>query len=221
MRRRRGRKAARKGGRFMKRRGYASKFHAPKHFTEVIKIADLVSPASGSAPNGYNAAIRGSDIQNLSQSLVDVFKQFCITGIKLTYLPTYNNYPLVAGTAFIPKIYYAEDKASFTPPVAVSLMLQEDNLKILDSSKKWSHYIKNPRAFINSLEPAAANVTPVAPPARQIQWLTTDDLAGTNTTGMVVPHLHSSILVEPNNSNVGVTTGTLWARVYYACKDQR
>lgn len=217
LRKGRGRRA---GGRFASKSGFRAKFHAAKHFTEVIQLGQLVSPASGSAANGYNLPVQASSLTNFVQ-LADVFKQYCITGIKLMYLPAYNTYPLVAGTAMIPKIFYAEDKASFSPPLIVNQMLQEDNLKIFDSSKKWTHYIKNPRPWIDVHDGLTNNNTPIVPAARFIQWLTTDDLAGDDTRGSIVNHLHSSILVEPNNSNVAVTTGTVWARVYYAMKDQR
>lgn len=221
----RGRKGAmrrrRAGGRFMNRRGFASKYHAPKHFTEVIQLGAVVSPASGSAGQGYNYPIQGTQLQNLANSLIDVYKQYVITGVKLMYLPAYNTYPLVAGVAMIPKLYYAEDKSSFSVPLVAGQMMQQDNLKIFDSSKKWTHFIKNPRPWLTQFLGNSSNETPAIPPAKAIQWLTTDDIAGADTSGLGVQHLHSAMFIEPNNSNVAVTTGVLWARVYYACKEQR
>lgn len=205
----------------MNRRGFASKFHAPKHFTEMIKLGDIVSPGAGSPANWYNFPITGQMIGNLNASLYEVFKQFCVTGVKLTYLPQYNSYTNITGSTFnIPRIYYAEDKSSFTA-VNVAQMLQQDNLKIFDSSKKWTHYIRNPRPWLAESEGnSGSTYVPATTPARQITWLPTDNEAGAGTTGMVVQHLHSAIVVDPNNGSA-VPVGTLWARVYYACKEQQ
>jgi len=203
-----------------------SLYHAPKHFTETLKLTDIVSPASGSSPGSYNFAIRGVNIINLRTSLTDVFKQFSITAVKLMYIPNYNNYPLVSGVAFIPKIYFAEDKAtsvSDTPsgPSAIEAMLQQDNLRILDSSKRWGAYISKPRPDLESYNSnAAASHTQVMPTVQTTQWLTTrtDD---PDYSGLSVDHLNSLAIVEANNSGVAITTGALWAKVYYACKEQQ
>lgn len=219
--RRQGRKRA--GGRFKSGAVSRYQFHAPKHFTEVIRLGDLVSPPSGSIPAGFNFPIEGQLINNLNGAIFDVFRQFAITGIKLMYLPAYNTYPLVAGVAFIPKIFYSEDKSSYVPDNSsgnIDRMLQQDNLKILDSSKKWSHYISKPRPWLNQANGGSMTATPVQQPAKQLQWLTTKEEIGVGSSGMTVPHLHSSLVVDANNSGVGITTGTLWARVYYCCKEQ-
>ena len=182
-----------------------------------VKLATIVSPPNTTVVgNGYNLAFTGNVIANLSQSLVDVFKQYAVLGIKLMYLPAYNNYPLVAGTAIIPKIYYAEDKAAFQPDTVagnVDRMLQQDNLRILDSSKKWTAYISRPRPFTETAINGTTTLTPVAPPSKQVQWFTTDELQGTSGSGMLTNFIHSHFVVEPNNSAVAVTTGTIWARI--------
>lgn len=217
----------RPGGRF--RRGAPSRglYHAPHHFTETLKLADLVSKASTGADTGYNFALQGKNIINLYASLNDVFRQFTILGVKLMYIPAYNNYPLVAGTAIIPHIYFAEDKATSPPdtptgPVAVASMLQQDNLRILDASKRWSAYISRPKADLEmwNSDPLAASHTQVQPPSKAIQWLTTraDDMT---YSGLSVNWLNSLCVVEKNNSAVDITTGTVWAKVYYACKEQQ
>lgn len=196
-------------------------YHAPKHFTEVIKIQDVVSPAAGGAPQAVNGALTGNAIQNLRNDLHDVFEQFTVLAVKLFYLPAYNTYPLVAGTAIIPRIYMSENKARPVPPATVANMLQMDNLRILDSSKRWSMYIKRPRAWLEQYNLIQTQHTPVAPPAKQVQWLDTAPDTGAGDSGLLVQWISAIGLVEPNNSAVNITTGTLWARVYYACKEQQ
>lgn len=228
-RRRPRRMMRRKPGMRYRRGPSRASLHAPKQFCEVFKLYDLVSPGQGGAAStGYNFAIQGNSLINLRTALTDVFKQFAITAVKLMYIPAYNNYPLVPGTAIAPHIYFAEDKSTSvvdtpTGPTGVAAMLQQDNVRILDSSKRWSAFIKNPRPFLESYNSNAAGAgshTPVQPPSRGIQWLTTqtDDLA---YSGLVVDHLNSICVVEQNNSAVNITTGTVWAKVYYACKEQQ
>lgn len=215
------------GGRFRRGRPSRGLYHAPHHFTEMIKLTDLVSAPSTGADTGYNFAVQGKDIINLYASLSEVFKQFTILGVKLQYIPAYNTYPLVAGTAFIPHIYFAEDKATSvadtpTGPGAIQSMLQQDNTRILDASKRWSAYISRPKADLEmyNSNPLAASHTQVQPPSKGIQWLTTrtDDMT---YTGLVCKWLNSLCVVEKNNSAVSITTGTVWAKVYYACKEQQ
>lgn len=224
--RRRPRRGVRKGGRFMNRKMRPTRalYHAPKHFTEVIKVNDIVSPPSGSAPGDIGFSVTGNAISNLRAALYDVFEQFTILAVKFMYIPAYNTYPLIAGQAMIPRLYVAENKNAQTPAaLTISDMLQQDNVRILDSSKRWSLYVKNPRPYLeqfNVFSGTGAH-TPVAPPAKQIQWLDTTPDTGTGESGLLVEWLSAVGKAEANNSAVAVTTGTLWARVYYAVKEQR
>jgi len=215
----RGRKPYRKSG--------LGGYHAPHRFTEMIKLRDIVSPTYTTAANNpYNNSITGSAIENLSGSLLDVFKLYTVTGIKLVYIPAYNTYPLVAGTAFIPRIFFAEDKADISTPSAISgisALMQQDNCKIFDSSKKWTHYISRPRPYykVNNSAYNPAPTTQIMPSSRQLEWCSTSDPFDQENSGLFVEWLNSVMCVQANNSAVDVTTGSLYARVFYSCKEQK
>lgn len=224
------RKMMRAGRKVRGRRPYRARarfgmaVHAPKHFCETIKIRDIVSKASNVA-QGYNNSITASAVNNLNASLSEVFNQFCITGIKLMYLPTFNTYSTVGTSIFIPKIFYAEDKSDNATPTAAAYLMQQDNCKILDSSKKFTTFISFPRPYADSL--LGDDVTQpviVQPASRGIQWVSfgaQDDPGQDVQNGKLVEWLNSVMLVEGNTGVTDVTVGQLWAKVYYSCKEQR
>jgi len=207
----------------MRKRRYnrfaTSRLHAPKHFTETIKIRDIVSPANlTTAGQGYNNSITLGALQNYSP-LEDVFKQACITGIKLMFIPKYNNYTAPGGTITIPKIFFAEDKTTsgLSPMPTTNDLIQQDNCKIFQSNRMWKHYIKMPRPLYQVLEPTTGgNPIQVQPQSRAWEWVNTED-----PDAHQVEWLNSVMNVEMNNSNVGVVVGELWAKVFYAFKEQK
>lgn len=200
--------------------------HAPKHFTEVVKLEELTSPATGSAPSVYNFYVTGDMIQNLRNDLKNVFRQFCVTGVKIMYLPNANNYfASTGGPVWIPRIFFQEDKVTGQAPEAsVNLALQADNVKILDASKRFTHYISRPRPWADSMK--ADNVTDpvfIQPESRAIQWVkigSREPAVQEETNGLLVPWLNSTAVVQANSTASPLTIGTVYARIYYSCKEQ-
>lgn len=203
-----------------------SSVHAPKTFSEMITIGELVSPQVAlQACNGYNNSISGNAIINLSQSLKDVFKLYTILGIKLMYVPYYNTYTAPGGTIVQPKIFFCEDKADPGTPstiTGITQMFQQDNCKVFQASRMWKHFIRRPRPYYKSLNAAYTGDpgTQIQPESKAIEWCTTSDADGDDGSGLYVEWLNSQMVVEANNGNADVKVGKLYARVYYACKDQ-
>jgi hypothetical protein len=196
--------------------GARARLHAPKHFTETIMYRDVVSLQTSGGPNPYNNSVTLNAINNYN-SLEDVFKQACITGVKLMYIPNYNTYTAPGGTIPIPKIYFAEDKDAVGGPTpTLQTMLQMDNLKIFRGDRAWKHYIKMPRPYYRVQEPTSTDFIQVQPNSRAWEWVSTEDPdAGS------VEWLNSIMLVDSNISTSDVVIGKLYAKVYYAMKEQK
>lgn len=217
--------------------GVRSKYHAPKSFVETIRVADLVSAPGGSTSTGsvVQTRLAGQSLPNLNSLLSQLYRQFCIRGIKWFYEPTYTEYSAQTGLSMMPKIYTAVDKTQFSTdnlPGNITRIMGQNNSKIFQSNRRWSVYVKLPRPLLtqgNALlnDPDDSNQvvqTLVTPSARATQWLTMqpflpDDESG-ETTGLDVQHASLNVLVGQNNTNVSIGVGVLYAKVYYSVKEQ-
>lgn len=199
----------------MRRIGRNPRIHAPKKFVETFDQLTVTSVAGGLVTGtGYNLGITLSQLTNPT-ALANVFEQYCITGVKFTYIPTYNVSYLDADEGVVmPQIFWAENKYDATAPTSEGQMLQEDNCKIVSASKRWSVYISKPKPYLTQVgQPANAQIQ-AQTGSRFITWLPLTE------AGADVEHLALRMWIQGNNTASNFTMGKVYAKVYYSLKEQ-
>lgn len=214
------------------RQGINRSYTAPKNFVETIMLKNVVSP-----PQGGNPATQGTAVdlrlypQNLpilNGNLSNIYRQFCIRGIKIMYRPFYNNYSQLTGISQAPRMYFAEDKTAFltdTTSVNVAALLTQDNVKILTPFKSFTHYVKFPKPLLfQGTDPAGGGLTIdntiVQSPSNRPLWLTLQPQQGSDSSGLEVPHLIGRLVVDGNTSSVNISLGEIYYKIYYSVKEQ-
>lgn len=212
------------------RSGINTSYTAPKNFVETIRFKDVTS-AAGSNPESGTAidlSFRPNQLPILNGALTGIYRQFCIRGVKITYQPAYNTYPLVAGVAYSPRVYFAEDKTAAIPDqsaINLNALLTQDNARTFNPYRSWSTYIKMPKPLLLSTTDAGGDGVPdptiVQMPSNLPLWLTLQTQSALNDNpGIDVPHLVGRLVAEDNNSAVTITLGRLFYKVYYSVKEQ-
>lgn len=187
---------------------------APKKFVETLNLTDVTSLASA-VGQGYNLKLYLAQLTNPA-ALSNVFDQYAITGVKYMYIPRYTVSYLDADEgAQMPQIFIAENKFDTTSPTGESALLQENNLRIFAANKRWSLYVNKPKAYLSQSDPANATQIQAQTGSRFLQWLPmTED-------GQTVDHLTSRLWIQGNNTASNFVMGTIYAKVYYALKEQK
>lgn len=187
---------------------------APKKFVETINLTDIQTLAAGVGA-GYNLKVYLGQVSN-STPLSSVFDQYAITGIKYMYIPRYNVSYLDADEGVqMPQIFLAENKYSTTSPTTETELLQENNNRVFAASKRWSLYVSKPKAWLEQVDTQNTTTIQAQTGARFLQWLPmTED-------GLTVDHLAARLWVQGNNSASNFTVGTIYAKIYYALKEQK
>lgn len=190
--------------------------HAPKKFCETIQLTNLQSIAGVTNGTGYNFSVSGSLLNNLPV-LAGVFSQFAITGVKYMYIPRYNMAYLDADEGVqMPQVIIAENKYNTLTPTAETQLLQEDNMRIFSAAKRWSHYVNKPKAWLTqNSEGNIGTQIQAQTGSRFLQWLPLTE------SGQAVDHLGLRAWAQGNNSASTFVMGTLYAKVYYAVKEQQ
>lgn len=223
--RRQYRKKGAKGG-----SGINTSYTAPKNFVETIRFKDVVS-AAGSDPNSGTAvdlSFRPNALPILNGALTGIYRQFCIRGVKISYQPAYNTYPLVGGVAISPRVYFAEDKTAAIPDgssINLNALLTQDNARTFNPYRAWSTYIKMPKPLLLSSTNANGDSTPdlvaTQMPSNRPLWLSLQTQTSlSDSFGTDIPHLVGRMVAEDNNSAVTITLGRLFYKVYYSVKEQ-
>jgi len=215
------------------RQGINASYTAPKAFTETIKFKDIISLPGSSGPEGtaFDLSLTANTLPLLNGNLSQIYRQYQIRGIKITYQPSFNNYPQTAGVAQAPKMYFAEDKTAVVPDltaVNIENLLQQDNVRVLSPFRKWTEYIKFPKplALVNTNEtgtsPGISELTAVQLPSNRPMWLSLQNQlgAGDEVPGLAIPHIVGRLVTDDNNSAVAITLGKLYYKVYYSVKEQ-
>lgn len=188
--------------------------HAPKKFVETLNLTDIQT-LGGGVGSGYNLKLSLSQLTNPGP-LASVFEQYCITGIKYVYIPRYNVAYLDADEGVqMPQVMFCENKIDTTVPASEIGILQEDNVKIVSASKRWSLYVNKPKPWITQSSEGNVGTQVLAQSgARFISWLPMTE------SGQAIDHLALRLWVQGNNSASNFTVGTIYAKVYYALKEQ-
>lgn len=231
MNRRRPRRAYRGRRRAKARQGINASYTAPKNFVETIKFKDVVAGVSGPG-NGIvtDLSLSPNNLPLLDGYLAQMYRQFCIRGIKITYQPAYNNYAQLSGVTQAPKIYMVEDKTAVIPDtstVNLDNLLTQDNARVLSPFRKWSAYVKFPKPLMLSTSDAVGGgaipeLTVSQLPSNRPMWLSCQTQTNMNDMpGLSVPHLVGRLVTENTSSpTVAVTLGKLYYKVYYSVKEQ-
>lgn len=214
------------------RLGINPSYHAPKNFCETIKFKQVISQPASSGAGGtvVDLSFPAQILPLLNGNLTSIYRQFNIRGVKITYQPSYNNYPQTAGVAQAPKIYMVEDKTVVVPDnssVNVEALLMQDNARVLSPFRKWSQYVKFPKPLtMSTTDEYGGSMTPmltaVQTPSNRPLWLSLQAQAGFSdeVPGTTVPHLIGRMVADDNNSAFAITLGTLYYKVYYSVKEQ-
>lgn len=191
------------------------RIHAPKKFVETLQLVTLQSIAGVTNGTGYNFKISMSQLTNPGP-LAGVFEQYCITGIKYMYIPRYQVSYLDADEGVqMPQIFLAENKIEPGAPASESALLQEDNMKIFAANRRWSKYVSKPKAYLTQNSEGNTGTQIFAQTgARFLQWLPMSE------AGQAVDHLALRAWIQGNNSASTFDLGTVYAKVYYALKEQ-
>lgn len=223
----------RKRGYRKSRQGINSSYTAPKNFTETILMQDIVSQPGLSVGNGtaYDMSIIPQNLPNLNGILASMYRQYCVRGVKIMYVPTFNNYPATSGVAFAPRVYWAEDKTAAVPDTSiidVTRLLTQDNVKAFSAFRTWSTYVRLPKPLLltnaeNDVGGALINTVPFQLPSNKPFWLPLQKqtlLDQEIDSGLSIPHMTGRLSVDGNNSNVAITVGRIYMKVYYSLKEQ-
>lgn len=194
--------------------------HAPKKFTSTWSLP-IDSFGAGTHVDGYNRQLLSVKLSDLPifPTLFSIYGQFAITSVKLTYVPEYNSSTGGAGNS-VPTIAFAEDKDTDVAQT-YTVLKGQDNMKTFSSARKWSVFIKKPRPALYQQDSGGAQVKTITP-AKQIHWLSPKRVAVDPASDLT--HLYGQMCVEdvkgvaPTQS---LTIGTLYFKVYIACKEQR
>lgn len=211
----------RRGRRMYKpRMSKAVALHAPKQFTCTWSLP-IDSFGAGTHVDGYNRqllSVRLSDLP-IFPTLFGLYGQFAITSIKLNYVPEYN---VSTGTAAnsVPNIVFAEDKDTDVAQT-YTVLKGQDNVRTLSSARKWSAFIKKPRPALYQQNAAGERVK-VIQRGKEIHWLSPKAVAADPASDLV--HLYGQMCVQDIKGIAplaNATVGTLYFKVYIACKEQR
>lgn len=221
-----------RGGRAKARQGINRSYTAPKNFCETIMFKSVVSSPSAGPSQGNNVDLRlyPTSLPILNTHLTEVYRQFCIRGIKIMYRPFYNNYTQITGTIQAPRMYFATDKTAFlqdNTSVNIQALLTQDNVKILSPFKSFTHYVRFPKPLLlQGTDPAGGGTTIestiVQTPSNRPLWLTLNPQQGSTSeaVGTEVPHLVGRLVVDGNSGAVTISLGELYYKVYYSVKEQ-
>ena len=137
------------------RQGINRSYTAPKNFCETIMFKAVTSSPSTAPTAGNNVDLRfyPNNLPILNTHLTDIYRQFCIRGIKIMYRPYYNNYTQITGTIQAPRMYFSTDKTAFLQDgtsVNIQALLTQDNVKVLSPFKSFTHYVKFPKPLLLS-----------------------------------------------------------------------
>lgn len=231
MRRGRGRRRAYRPRATKSRQGVNPSYHAPKNFCETIKFKDVIAGVSGPG-NGIvtDLSLSPNNLPLLDGYLAQIYRQFCIRGIKITYEPAYNDYAQIPGVTQAPKIYMVEDKtAAVLDSSSVNLdnLLTQDNARVLSPFRRWTSYVKFPKPLMLSTSDAVGGgsvpeLTVSQLPSNRPMWLSCQTQTNMgDMPGLSVPHLVGRLVTENTSSpTVAVTLGKLYYKVYYSVKEQ-
>lgn len=191
------------------------RIHAPKKFVETIELTNITSQAGLANGLGYNFKLSLNQLNNPGP-LAGVFEQYCITGIKYMYIPRYTVSYLDADEGVqMPQFFVAENKLNTTVPAAESALLQEDNLRIFAANKRWSHYVSKPKPWITQAsEGTVATQVQAQTASRYVTWLPMTE------EGQAIDHIALRAWMQGNNTASNFVMGTVYAKVYYALKEQ-
>lgn len=219
-----------RGRRGKARIGINPSYHAPKNFCETIIFKTVTSAPSSGGGGGSTTdlALNPQNLSLLNTYLKQFYRQYCIRGIKISYKPAYNNYPLQAGVAIAPRVYFAEDKTALVTDndaINISKLLLQDNVKEFNAYRPWSRYIKFPKPYLTQntmYTSGTSQQVAVQTPANKPIWLSLQKMSTVDEeqTGLEVPHLVGRLVTDDNNSAVTITLGTLYYKVYYSVKEQ-
>lgn len=191
------------------RKSFPKKYHGVKYFTETIQdlltITSPVAPAEGQ----YNLQVSFSQLANAT-TYQALFEQFAIIGIKFIYRPNYNQQATT--TQGIPRMFFTQDKST-TAVVPVSTLQQDDNCKVLMSTRSWSHYVRMPQPVLTQGDGHNGTLL-VQQSNKDLYWLRTSDEAARNVLYL------SGLFDIAGNSVAALTTGTISAKVYLAFREQ-
>lgn len=226
----RGRRGGKRGSK--NRQGINRSYTAPKNFCETIMFKSVTSSPSTSPTAGNNVDLRfyPNNLPILNGWLSNIYRQFCIRGIKIMYRPFYNNYTQITGTIQAPRMYFSTDKTAFiqdNTSVNIQALLTQDNVKILNPFKSFTHYVKFPKPMLlQGTDPAGGGTTVdstvVQTPTNKPLWLTLNPQQGgaTEAIGLEVPHLVGRWVVDGNSGSVTISLGEIYYKVYYSVKEQ-
>lgn len=219
----------RRARRYIPRRKFGSRLHAPKAFTCMLKVSDVIAPANGLLPDGiqaYNLKVKFSSLP-ISAQIRDLFRQVALTGVKVIYKTTNPNPTTWAvdplgDDSQLPhpsvNMYYVEDKDTENELTATQFKSQ-DNTKRLVSHRNFSHYVRKPRPALYQQD-GGGNRLKVIDSANQLHWISTN-----SSYGIDLYHLHSQFAVEELPNTVPLLTGgqkqgELWLKLYLVAKEQ-
>ena len=215
------------------RQGINASYTAPKGFTETIKFKDIISLPGSSGPGGtaFDMSLTANTLPLLNGNLSQIYRQYQIRGIKITYQPSFNNYPQTAGVAQAPKMYFAEDKTAVVPDLSsvnTEALLQQDNVRVLSPFRKWTEYVKFPKPLLqmSTNETGTSGSIPeevtVQLPSNRPMWLSLQNQTenALEVPGLALPHLIGRLVTDDNNSAVAITLGKLYYKVYYPSRSR-
>lgn len=189
--------------------GITKKYHGVKYFTETIQdLIPIVSPVAP-AEGQYNLALSFSQLSNAA-NYANLFEQFAIIGIKFIYRPNYNQQATTVQG--IPRMFYTQDKSS-TGVQPISTLQQDDNCKVLMSTRSWSTYVRMPQPVLTQGDGHTGTLL-VQQSNKDLYWLRTADEAARGVLYL------SGLFDIAGNATAPLTTGTISARVYLAFREQ-
>lgn len=100
-------------------------------------------------------SIRGSATPSYFQmadvtEFTNLFDRYRIAGYKLTFIPTWNNADVTAGTARLPTFHYTYDIDSAQIPSNFNDIVERTNVKSFQITKPFSMYVRNPGVDISA-----------------------------------------------------------------------
>lgn len=189
------------------------KYHGVKYHTvKAVGFANLTSAATGTGGTNTNQSVTFTNVPGFAD-YASLYKQYAILGVKYIYTPRYNTTASFGGTGF-PRLFVVEDKMEIST-VPISVLQEQDNVKVVSANKSWSKYVKKPQPLLLQQNTAGAQVQ-AQRTSRQITWLDTN-----NNVATAIPHLGMLIDIEDNATANPIVCGELTVQFYLAFKEQQ
>lgn len=187
---------------------------AVRKFCFTVKYADVVSALNGTNVDGYTRTPLTVNLGSIPAitSLSNLFRQFAITGAKFDFRTTNPAPNSVTGAS----ILMVQDKDNYQNP-SVNYYLSQNDVKLRTAHKSTGMYVSRPRPLLFQQNLAGLNVK-VAPPAKQIHWLS----PSFGATDVNLTHLCGFFAVSDLTAGATVAQpqGELWLKLYVIAKEQ-